>query len=92
MSRPTYNEGSGGGGVRRPIITKNSQKFDEGEEEQNLKDYCPDDGTDDGFTSLATEDDFNVPVVLRESEFIVENYSHSAFINCKRFSPPQRKF
>lgn len=52
------------------MLVKSTKAFDESAEQQSLKEFLNDDDTDGRLDSMLIEDDFSIPVVLRESEWM----------------------
>lgn len=67
-ARPSYNEGTG---VRRPTILRVAQKFDDKLEQQSLQDFMNDEESDGRLDTMAAEDDFTIPVVLKEGSYTI---------------------
>lgn len=55
------------GGLRRPTVSRITQKYDEKDEQQSLQEFMNGDMEDNGeLESMAVGDDFAIPVVLKE--------------------------
>lgn len=65
--------------MRRPTIGKDTQKFDEQTEQQSLQDFMNDDDGDGQLETMTSEDDFNIPVVLKETQLRGELEEHKRY-------------
>lgn len=88
-ARPTYNESTV---QRKPMLVKSTAKFDEGAEQQSLKDFLEDEDGGGRLDAMMIEDDFNIPVVLEEGQLrwsvnggtnVNRSYLHALFVAAK---------
>lgn len=57
--------------MRRPTILRVAQKFDDKLEQQSLQDFMNDEESDGRLDTMAAEDDFTIPVVLKEGSYTI---------------------